>query len=93
MCYSIQEIYTCGHTRAHLERCPLEFQKGHTLGYAMWDSHHPCRWCRREQKLRKRLEEHKQKLEEQQRAVEADDESEAKSPKARQRKPPKQPPQ
>ena len=89
MCRSIQQVFSCGHLRPNLERCPLEFQNGHTLEYATRDFHHPCWCCRREQKLRERLEEHKQKIEEQQRAGEADDESEVKTPKPFQHKSPK----
>ena len=79
MCHSIQQVFSCGHQRPQLERCPLEFLKGHTLDYARRDFDHPCWYCRREQKLRERLEEHRQKIEEQERALEADDESEVKS--------------
>ena len=89
MCRSIQQVFSCGHDRPQLERCPLEFLKGHTLDYATRDFHHPCWCCRREQKLRERLEEHKQKIEEQERALETDDESEVKSSRPSQRKHPK----
>ena len=46
------------------------------MGYARQDIDHACWCCRREQKLRERLEEHKRKIEEQERAGEADDERE-----------------
>ena len=77
MCRSIQENFTCGcHLKPRLERCALEFEEGHTLNYGIRDFDHPCPDCRTERKLRKRIEEHKQKIEELQRAEEADDESE-----------------
>ena len=76
MCHSIHQIFTCGHHTPQLSLCPLEFLKGHTLAYATHKFAHACWCCRREQKLRQRLEEHKRRIEEQQRAGEADDESE-----------------
>lgn len=86
MCRSIQENFTCGcRLKARLIRCPLEFQEGHTLDHGRRDFSYSCRDCRTERKLRKRIEEHKQKIEELQRAEEADDESERESRKASQR--------
>lgn len=83
MCRSIQENFTCScHLKPRLERCPLEFEEGHTLKYGRRDFDHACPDCRTERKLRKRIEEHKQKIEELQRAEEADDESEVESRKA-----------
>lgn len=77
MCRSIRETFTCSCTfKPLLERCALEFSNGHTLDYGIRDFDHSCRDCRTERKLRKRIEEHKQKIEELQRAEEGDDESE-----------------
>ena len=86
MCRSIQENFTCGCPfRARLLRCPLEFKEGHTLDHGRRDYNYSCRDCRTERKLRKRIEEHKLKIEELQRAEEADDESGGESRKVAQR--------
>jgi hypothetical protein len=62
MCRSIRTIYTCSSIKTVLERCPSEFEEGHTLGYVKEQLHTACDECLNEEKLRRRVKELQQQL-------------------------------